>query len=70
MTTSISVKNPEHASWRVRIVATENGNEVENITLDPNSERTVTIWQGRSVTVTEEPLEAKKVEKDADDGGN
>lgn len=71
MTTSISVSNPAHASWRVKIEATENDKVVETITLDPNSSRSVTIWQGRSVTISEEPLEAKKsADAEADEQEN
>lgn len=73
MTTSINVKCPDHASWRVKVELhggdkTEENGEVkyavsEVVYLDPNSERTFTIWAGRQMTVTEEPLEAVKQEK-------
>lgn len=67
MTTSIKVACPAHASWRVQVEASEGGKIVETITLDPNSERTVTIWNGRTVTVSEIPLAATKEKTDGVD---
>jgi len=57
MTTTVKVDCPEHASWEVDVVVTDDGVEVQHHVLKKGESEFFTVYGQREVTVKEvQPL--------------